>query len=218
MKVKCLLLLTLISLQTQAGIVVGGTRFVFHEKQKTLSLRVKNTGGQAFLVRTTVAAPGGAAPFIATPPLLVLEGGHENAIRIIRTDDNLPATSESLFYVSIAAIPSGKPQPNSLQIAVRSRFKLFYRPQSLEVGARNAYRQIQWTQTRSGLRLENPTPYYLTLGWLSFNQKEITGPVMLAPFGLQEFDVCSAGAHCQIQWQSLDDNANLTPPQEVNYP
>ncbi|SUY92931.1 Chaperone protein focC precursor [Buttiauxella agrestis] len=217
---KTLILLPwiLITTQAQAGVVVGGTRFVFPEHQNTLSLEVKNTGSLPFLIKTQITADSGAVPFIATPPLFAVEAGHENAVRIIRTDGTLPDDRESLFYISIAAIPSGKPQPHSLQIALRSRFKLFYRPDALQANARTAYQQIAWHQNENGLVINNSTPYYITLSQLRINQRDIPIVEMLAPFGQEQFNVCARGEVCQLQWQTLDDTANLTPLQQAHFP
>lgn len=170
------------------------------------------------MVKTQITADSDSVPFIATPPLSALEAGHENAVRIIRTDGTLPDDRESLFYINIAAIPSGKPRSHSLQIGVRSRFKLFYRPDALQANARTAYQQLTWHQGENGLMLNNPTPYYITLSHLRINQRDIPNVEMLAPFGQAQFNACARGEVCQLQWQTLDDTANLTPLQQIHFP
>ena len=44
---------------------------------------------------------------------------------------SLPQGQESLFWLNIKAIPSASKQMNSLQIAVKTRIKLIYRPEAL---------------------------------------------------------------------------------------
>ncbi len=54
----------------------------------------------------------------------------KNLERIVMTG-SLPQGQESLFWLNIKAIPSASKQMNSLQIAVKTRIKLIYRPESL---------------------------------------------------------------------------------------
>lgn len=59
-----------------------------------------------------------------------LDSGQKNIERIVATG-SLPQTKESLFWINIKAIPSASKQMNSLQIAVKTRIKLIYRPVTL---------------------------------------------------------------------------------------
>ena len=54
----------------------------------------------------------------------------KNLERIVMTG-SLPQGQESLFWLNIKAIPSASKQMNSLQIAVKTRIKLIYRPEAL---------------------------------------------------------------------------------------
>ncbi len=45
----------------------------------------------------------------------------------------LPQDRESLFYFNLREIPPRSDKPNSLQLALQTRIKFFYRPQSLVV-------------------------------------------------------------------------------------
>ena len=72
------------------------------------------------------------APFTVTPPLFRLNGGKENTLRVVKTAQALPEDRESVFWLSVKTVPpEAEGKGNHLQIAVRTRIKLFYRPASL---------------------------------------------------------------------------------------
>jgi len=152
--------------QVQAGVVIGGTRFIYNAKMTTLSVPVSNTTSESWLIDSHiqsaqrwpggVVTPGGQPPFVITPPLFRLAAGQENTLRVTWTGDSLPVDRESLFTLSIAAIPSGKPGVNSLQMAFRSALKLIYRPSGLAGEPQQAYRQLRWTLTREDWRCRTP--------------------------------------------------------------
>ncbi|HGB6406542.1 TPA: molecular chaperone, partial [Salmonella enterica subsp. enterica serovar Oranienburg] len=75
------------------------------------------------------------SPFIVTPPLFRINPGEENILRIVRTGGFLPENRESVFWLNVKSIPamdSRAPDENRLQLVVKSRLKLFYRPSGLK--------------------------------------------------------------------------------------
>ncbi len=72
-----------------------------------------------------------AAPFIVLPPIVRIEPGKGQSWRLVFNGSRLPQDRESLFWFNLLDIP---PEPkngktdNYLQLAIRSRIKLFYRP------------------------------------------------------------------------------------------
>lgn len=72
------------------------------------------------------------APLLAAPPLILLKPGTTGTLRLLRTEsDILPVDRETLFELSIASVPSGKVENQSVKVAMRSVFKLFWRPEGL---------------------------------------------------------------------------------------
>lgn len=217
-----LLLLMLFSSLVQAGVVIGGTRFIYAQKSQGLSVSVFNRSDESWLVNTKVTRGGswpGAdtpsaveAPFIATPPLFLLNGGRDNKIRIIRAGGDMPQDRESLFTLSIAAIPSGKAAPNSLQMAIRSGMKLFYRPEGLKGNPEKAYTQLKWSHKGQQLTVMNPTPYFVTLFQLNVNGHSLDDAGMVAPFSLRSENWCGDESNCQLRWQSINDYGRVMPP------
>lgn len=206
----------------QAGVVIGGTRFVYGESARAISISVFNKSPSTALIETRVT-PGGTwpgvtsssedtVPFIATPPLFALAARHENKIRLVLLDNSLPKDRESLFTLSIAAIPSGKEENNSVQVAVRSRLKLFYRPSGLKGDPQQAYQRLRWNITSSGLVVNNPTPWYVTLFNLHVAGEEVDNAGVVAPFSQRQTEWCRGRPTCSVRWQTLNDYGRVMPP------
>ncbi len=79
--------------------------------------------------------------------------------------NKLPADRESVFYFNVREIPPKSNKPNTLQIALQTRIKLFWRPKALEnVSMKNPW-QHKVTLTLSGqeFTVNNPTPYFVVI-------------------------------------------------------
>ena len=214
-----ILVSVLLSENGYAGIMIGGTRFIYHgDSEKGLPFLVKNSDDLPYLTQTKIlpdntqgnnirqALPNSeSANFVATPPLLPLRKKQENYIRIIRTEGKLPDDRESLFQLSIAAIPSGRPTGNDLQLAIRSRYKLIFRPSGLKGEPNQAYQQLRWQRHGAQVTIENPTPYYVTLFQMVINGKLQPAEGVVAPFGSRTESWCPKNGGCGFKWQSLDD-------------
>ncbi|MFU2315134.1 fimbrial biogenesis chaperone [Rahnella sp. PCH160] len=212
-------LLALLPAKGYAGVMIGGTRFIYNEKSENgLAFLVRNTDETPYLIQTRVLPDktkgnenqgatqnSTGADFVVTPPLLPLRKKQENYLRIIRTGGNLPADRESLFQLSVAAIPSGQPGTHDLQVAIRSNFKLLYRPAGLKGIPDDAYQQLTWQRHSASVRVENPTPYYVTLFKMTVNGKTQSAEGVVSPFSARTESWCPANGPCQLQWQSLDD-------------
>ena len=79
----------------------------------------------------------------------------------------LPTDRESVFWLNVLDVPPSPDNADSgdqnyLQVAFRSRLKLFYRPQGLK-GVANDAPALRWTRTGDRLRVENPSPFHVTL-------------------------------------------------------
>lgn len=204
----------------QAGVVVEGTRFIFNADKTSITFTVNNTSQQRFLLLSKVLDAQGQAssqvPFMTTPPLFPLAAGHSNMIRIIRTGGDLPDDRESLFWLSVASIPQtqGKPSPNSLQVAIRSRMKLFYRPVGLKGREEDAYRQLEWQRDGTQVWIRNPTPYYVTLFHFQLNGIPVNNVGMVAPFTRVTTSGCPADGRCMAQWQTINDYGGVMPARQ----
>ncbi|EMT6397445.1 pili/flagellar-assembly chaperone [Klebsiella oxytoca] len=210
----------------QAGVVIGGTRFIYHAQMPTLSVPVSNTSSESWLIDSHIQsaqrwpgaaiAAGNRPPFIITPPLFRLAAEQENTLRVTWTGDALPSDRESLFTLSIAAIPSGKPGDHHVQMAFRSALKLIYRPAGLAGNPQQAYRGLRWTLTPEGLSVQNPGRYYVTLFSLKANGRPIDTAGVVAPFSTRKTDWCQRATRCEVRWQSINDYGRVLPPIAAN--
>ncbi len=67
-------------------------------------------------------------------------------LRIVRAGGNLPEDRESVYYVNVKAIPPAPAEEsaNTLQLAIKTRMKLFYRPAGLKGNPMDSYKALVW--------------------------------------------------------------------------
>ncbi|WP_336777772.1 fimbrial biogenesis chaperone [Pantoea sp. USHLN256] len=203
----------LLSLPGKASITVGGTRLIYNEPENEASLPVSNSqDGVPYLIQSWVELSENSkeqVPFIVTPPLFRLDGGHENTLRVIYTGEKkLPENRESIFWLNVKSIPSmTRSDENRLLIAVKARMKLFYRPAALSSEkAGDAWMQLKFEPHGEHLAIINPTPFYVSLHSLKIGNKTITQPPMISPFGSETI----AGSGNQVAWKAINDFGGVT--------
>jgi P pilus assembly chaperone PapD len=193
----------------QAGVVVGGTRLIYDGGKKESALNINNPDAVPYLIQSWVDAQEGdsaKAPFIITPPLFRLDGGQNNLLRVVRAGGNLPTDRESLYWLNVKAIPSVEKKENTLQIAIKTRIKLIYRPQGLVGNLEEAAGKVTWRRNGDRLQVTNPSPYYLTFFNLKLNGRAITGNTMVAPQASASFPLPTAsGTGGSLSWQIIND-------------
>lgn len=201
---------------SRAGVAIGGTRVIYDGAKKETSVSVSNAGkGDAYLVQSWV--DGGdksrKAPFIVTPPLFRIAPDGENILRIVHTGGSLPEDRESVFWLNVKSIPatdSSQPRTNVLQVVVKSRLKLFYRPAGLDGQPQEAYRQLQVSHSGNRLTLSNPTPFYVTLFSLKVDGRDIQDADMVPPKGQTSFTLPSPSLQA-VTWQAINDYGGISP-------
>ena len=115
--------------------------------------------------------------------------------------DALPQDRESVFYFNLREIPPRSKESNTLQLALQTRIKLFYRPKSIQ--PTRAQMATPWqdrlTLTRQGdsFIVNNPTPYYISLvsagsGNADVARSKSFHPVMVDPRGSAPLGVSAA--------------------------
>lgn len=175
----CALLTTLVvcAVPAWADVIVHGTRVIYPGAEHEATVRVESLGVQPVLVQTWIddgdprATPEEAlVPFDMTPPLFRLEPGASQTLRILYDGEALPRDRESLYWLNVLEVPPRQEQVsrNLLQLNLRTRIKLIYRPATLSrrdaVVAPDA---LIWSLVDNpkgpGMALEviNPTPYYV---------------------------------------------------------
>jgi chaperone protein EcpD len=168
-----------------AGITINGTRVVYPANEREVSLSMVNDGKEARLIQAWIdtgdaseRAETSKAPFVITPPMSRVDPGKGQTIRIMFTGaGNLPQDRETVFWLNVLEIPP-KPKAgtdaadNFMQLAVRSRLKLFYRPKGLQGSADAAVDQTHWRLVSNGqgydVECTNDTAFNVSFSDVSF--------------------------------------------------
>ncbi|ELY3760782.1 molecular chaperone [Cronobacter universalis] len=211
-----LLLILMVNNATAGGIVVGGTRVIYEGNKQEAALSVKNNSSASpFLLQSWVDNGDGKTrgPFMVTPPLFRIEPEEDHDLRIAKTG-SLPGDRESLFYLNIRAIPPSSAEAvNTLKLVVKTRIKLFYRPQALVAGAQTAYQQLTFHLVDGHLVAENPTPFYVVFDSLKVGATRIQSADMLAPFASQRFALPAKETGREVSWRVINDYGGVTKPE-----
>ena len=172
------LTLAVASFPTPASVVVSGTRVVYSLADNEQTVRLSNEGREPSLVQIWIddgdvrATPTTAkAPFLVAPPISRIDPGKGQSIRLIYTGEPVPQDIESVYYFNLLEIPPKPDLENTssqfLQLAFRTRIKLFLRPPGLDGSADTAVEKIIWKISRREDEWEvvatNPTPYHVSL-------------------------------------------------------
>ena len=162
-------MLTTASLTAHASVTPDRTRLVFNESDKSISVTLRNnTEKLPYLAQSWLEDEKGnkiTSPLAVLPPVQRIDAMMNGQVKIQALPDihTLPSDRESLFYFNVREIPPKSNKANTLQIALQTRIKLFWRPKALEnVSMKNPW-QYKVTLTRNGqeFTVNNPTPYYV---------------------------------------------------------
>jgi len=164
-----------------AAVQAMASRVIYNSKNKAATLTLKNNSTKPYIVQTWLepgedkTAPA-KVPFIVTPPLIKIEPQKESVLRFIYAGTGLPTDRESQVWINVQEIPPKPEQENTLQLAVRSKIKLFYRPQQIEADLPAAVKKLQWSVENGTLKLKNNSPLFITIGDLKLgnNSKPVS--------------------------------------------
>lgn len=158
--------------QAMANVVISGTRLVYPASEREVTVKLDNVGNEPALVQAWVdsgdpesRADQADAPFLLMPPVVRISPGRSQTLRLTYTQEQLPKDIESVFWLNVLDVP---PLPknvdsNFVQLAYRSRIKVFFRPENLKGFAEDTPAAVTWTLVPHGngfaLRGSNPTPF-----------------------------------------------------------
>ncbi|HDS9458172.1 TPA: molecular chaperone [Enterobacter asburiae] len=205
----------LITSAAHAGITIGGTRVVYPENKKESSIGIANPDNLDYLVQSWVETEDNArekAPFLITPPLFRLDAKQDNVLRIIRTGGNLPADRESLFWLNIKSIPSSarNENTNTLQIAIKTRIKLLYRPASINGKPEDVTTQLSWHTQGNQLIVENPTPFYMNFQEIKLDGKKVDKVTYAKPKAETHFSIPGNITARSVSWKIINDYGGIS--------
>lgn len=218
----------LFSLSAQADIVLSGTRIIYNADQKDVTLRMENKGARPLLVQTWIdtgsenADPSTlSVPFTVTPPVSRVDGKRGQTVKIAwNASQTLPADRESVYWFNALEVPpkmsdaeaKGK---NILQLAFRTRIKLFYRPTGLAGSPADAPKQLAWRLHSSAgkvvLQATNPTPFHVSFSGITLTsggKKYTVAASMVDPKSSAEMVVkgaTSATPGATVEYSAIND-------------
>ncbi|MBC3250083.1 long polar fimbrial chaperone LpfB [Serratia fonticola] len=202
--------LLMMSCAAQAGVVVGGTRLIYEGGKKESSLSVSNPDKGPYLIQTWVETTAGGAekaPFVVTPPLFRLDGDQKNVLRVVRAGGNLPSDKESLYWMNIKSIPAASKAEvrNTLQIAVKTRIKLIYRPEGIKGTPEQVTEKLTWQRSGNNLQVNNPTPFYMNFYEVKVAGKKLSDVTYVAPMSTASFALPTGVSGGPLSWKIIND-------------
>lgn len=197
-----------------AGIVVGGTRVIYDASKKESSLNLTNPDGIPYLIQSWLENSDGTSnqiPFVITPPLFRLDGNQQNVLRIVQTG-NLSKDHESMFWLNVKSIPSTSKtiSQNTLQIAVKTRIKLIYRPTALkESSAEHEAGSLVWKRDGNNIQVTNPSNYYMNFGYVKLNGTELKKVTYAAPHASLEIPLPAGVSAGNLTYALISDYGSI---------
>lgn len=176
-----LLTLPLLSAPANANVVIAGTRVIYPADQREVTLRLDNRGELPALVQVWVDDGNKdtpiaqlKVPFVITPVISRIEARNGQTLRLSYTGDaKLPTDKESVYWLNLLDIPpqsTKKADANLLQMALRTRIKIFFRPTALDAdGAAAAISTLRWTPAANGLQASNSSAYYVNVASVTYS-------------------------------------------------
>ncbi|MDR6491717.1 fimbria/pilus periplasmic chaperone [Paraburkholderia sp. 22099] len=213
--------------QANASVVVAATRVVFPANEREVTVKLSNDGNTPALVQAWIdtgdqnASPEQIkVPFTLTPSMFRLDPKKGQTLRMIYTKEPLAQDKESMFWLNVLEVPpkaGAGEDMNKLQLAFRTRIKVFFRPQGLQSSAQEAPSKAQWSIVRGAdgkgyaLQATNPTPYFVNLGSIALEAGGKTydaGSGYLKPGSSELFPIAnltSAPSAAEVNYTSIND-------------
>ena len=208
------LMLTLMSQNCFAGgVALSSTRIIYDGSKKEASLTVNNKStSDEFLIQSWVDDVNGnkKTPFIITPPLFKLGPTKNNVLRIVNTSGELPQDRESVYWVNVKSIPATSEDAegkNILQIAVRTRLKLFYRPAGLKGSSMDGWSKLQFSRIGTNqIKVDNPSAFNLTFNKFYINGRNLEKTGMVPAKGSLNIELpAGTGTVNEVKYDIIND-------------
>lgn len=219
----------LLASSAQASVTIAGTRVVYPLDQREVTVKLDNDSNLPSLVQVWLddgdanAKPGDVkVPFVITPPIFRMDAKKGQMLRVMSSGgEALPQDRESLYWLNLLDIPP-KPEAsadaNTLQVAYRTRIKMFARPAKLAGKPEDAPAQLSWKIVASpdgkgqAVSVSNPTPYHVSFseigvqsGGKTFKNEE---GGMVAPYATQVLPIrnmSAVAAGAKVKYSAIND-------------
>ncbi|MFZ4214430.1 molecular chaperone [Pantoea endophytica] len=153
-----------------AAVSVDRTRAIVEGVKGQALINIHNSSSdKPYLVQVWLETLDGKKdriPLRAIPAMQRVDADKKAVIRIV-PDSNINTLSkdiESAFYIAIREIPPVSKESNKLHLALQTKIKVFYRPDSLLKDARKHWDiDLKLVKTQTGYDIVNPTPFNTTI-------------------------------------------------------
>ncbi|BBG59981.1 fimbrial protein StfD [Providencia rustigianii] len=196
-KLSVILLSCFVTANAYSAISMDRTRIIYNGDSNSISLTVSNKNNQLpYLAQGWMQVPNGeklTSYFTILPPIQRINAGQTSQLRIEALPDvvKLPQDRETMFFFNLREIPPTSKKSNVLQIALQTRVKFFYRPESLVMDS-TEMKNSPWqhklvlVKKNGEIYAKNPTPYYIIMNSVKKNatSEKIAGftATDIAPF------------------------------------
>lgn len=208
-------------LLANGAVVPDRTRVIFEERSPSASVTISNKNSQLpFVVQSWIEDESGnkiTTPFMVLPPLQRIEPKESTVLRLVKLPDvTLPSDRESVFYLNVREIPPKSDAVNSMQIALQSKIKLFYRPTSVKRQRGEDFAMslnLRIDPVGKQLLVNNPTPFHITVVGLLVGPQQKALPVetvMIAPKSSTRFPLGSETSFNQLRVSNMNDFGGQT--------
>ncbi|GAB1438352.1 fimbria/pilus periplasmic chaperone [Providencia sp.] len=192
-------ILIFINVSVYSKTYLDKTRVIIKESDKEGTVNVYNVDSSPILLQVWV--DDGRmndnilkikTPFLIADPMLKVSAKDSHQIRVLFVDNEiLQKNKESVFWLNILEIKENKGgESNELvNISIRTRIKLFYRPKSLDsIISDDLAKELKFTLINSSgslkIKVTNPTPIHQTFSMVSTDNgvNLISEDDMVAPY------------------------------------
>lgn len=216
----------LVSSSAFADIVISGTRVIYPQSAKDVTVKMENRGNRPLLVqvwlddgRDTTNPEELKVPFIVTPPVSRVDPAKGQTVRITWLGQAMPQDRETMYWFNVLEVPpktKDTDSQNMLQLAFRTRIKMFFRPDGLKGDSSVAAAQLKWTQQNNALVARNDSPYYVSVAKIDISaggKKIEIDPHVVAPFASQSYALKEAGSIKvkKMTYTSINDYGGAEP-------
>lgn len=199
-----------ISFSAYSGVVVESTRYLYKEGSREISAQMENKDDTPYLMKSWVEAPNGAGSsyFMVTPPLYRLEAKQKNTVRIFPNAhiSKAPTDRDSVYHFNVMSIPptdNSVEGENKLQLAVRHRMRLIYRPKAIQnLSVNTEAKNLKWNKINNKITVKNPTPFFIYFNSVQIQGKELAGTILhIDPFSTKDFTLPFNVNGNEITWK-----------------
>ncbi|CAH6636821.1 MULTISPECIES: fimbria/pilus periplasmic chaperone [Pseudocitrobacter] len=239
-----LLAISVIGIATaHASVTMLGSRIIYNAKASSVDVQLKNNDTYPYVVQTWFdegnvdANPQNshAVPFLSTPPVFRIQAKAGQIVRIVYNGAKpLPKDRESVFWFNFLQVPpsnvAGDQKQNKMLIMLRTRVKLFYRPEGLSAPG-DITKSLQVSAVRDGhkgvgIQVKNTSSWFASLSNMTVEAGGSKIPVnvdMVSPFSSETFWLNGKSAPLPGRGNVIltainDQGARISEHYDVTYP